>query len=88
MENTFENKITILGEVWDSARDDPAFQEMLEWHDFTFPLAWSISHKMAISTPKSVVFINGAYAALLGLLDIEDGIYEDYEEMTGSSDLD
>lgn len=86
MENTFENKIAILAEVWDTHRTEPLFEDFVEWYDFTLPLAWSIKHGFAIPTEPSLLFFNRAYANLLELFSIEDNLYSDYSELTGTEE--
>lgn len=86
MENTFENKINILAEMWESKREEPFYAEWVSWHDFTLPLAWAINHGLAIATEDSYVYINGAYSELLGLLKTQDGQYEDYDELMAAED--
>lgn len=80
MENTFENKIAILAEVWEN-KDEPLFEELVGWYDITFPLAWAIQHGKAIPTEPSLLFFNRAYAGLLELLGIEDNLYSEYAEL-------
>lgn len=86
MENTFENKIAILAEIWETKRDEPLFAELLEWHDFTFPTAWAIKHGLAIPTEPSLVYFGGAYSELLKLLEVDDNLYSDYDELTGTEE--
>lgn len=86
MENTLVNKIAILGEVWGDHRTEAEYAELVEWHDFTLPLAWAIQHGLATHTEDGLKFIEGAYSDLLKVLEIEDALYIEYEDLFGSEE--
>ena len=76
----FQNKCSILGELWLNYRDDEEFSDFIEYNDLGLPLAYAISSGIVENTEKATGFIDEAWALLLAGLDIE--------EDTGFEDLD
>jgi hypothetical protein len=63
--NTFENKITILAELWMNYRDDEDLQDFVEYNDLGLPLAYFLMNEIVLPTSQSELYINETYDYLL-----------------------
>ena len=72
MATTFDNKGSILAELWIDYKDDENFQDFIEYNDLGLPLAYCVANGIIETTPKSTGFIEEAFTLLLTGLDQED----------------
>jgi hypothetical protein len=70
--NTFENKITILAELWMNYRDDENLQDFLDYNDLGLPLAYLLMNEIVLPTSQSEIYINETYDLLIASLTVED----------------
>ena len=70
--NTFENKITILAELWMNYRDDEDLQDFLDYNDLGLPLAYLLMNEIVLPTSQSEIYINETYDLLIASLTVED----------------
>jgi hypothetical protein len=70
--NTFENKITILAELWMNYRDDEGLQDFLDYNDLGLPLAYLLMNEIVLPTSQSEIYINETYDLLIASLTVED----------------
>ena len=70
--NTFENKITILAELWRNYRDDEDLQDFLDYNDLGLPLAYLLMNEIVLPTSQSEIYINETYDLLIASLTVED----------------
>ena len=82
--NTFENKITILAELWMNYRDDNELNDFIEYNDIGLPLAYLLMNEIVLPTEQSEVYINETYDLLIASLTVEDKQWESLDEMLGS----
>ena len=82
--NTFENKITILAELWMNYRDDEDLQDFLDYNDLGLPLAYLLMNEIVLPTSQSEIYINETYDLLIASLTVEDKQWESLDEMLGS----
>jgi hypothetical protein len=59
--NTFENKITILAELWMNYRDDEQLKDFIEYNDLGLPMAYFLMNELVLPTEQSEVYINETY---------------------------
>lgn len=79
---TFENKCSILGDIWLNYRQDTAFTEFFWYNDLGLPLAFAISEGIVDATPTATQLIEESFAMLLGTFGIPEDIgYVDVEEI-------
>jgi hypothetical protein len=71
-ETTFENKTSILADVWLNYRDDEEFADFIEYNDLGLPLAYAINSGIVNPTDKAKNFIEETFALLLAGLEIEE----------------
>ena len=79
--NNFENKTTILAELWMNYRDDDQIKDFIEYNDLGLPLAYLITNEIVIPTNQADIYINESYDLLVAALDVEDLEYESLDEM-------
>lgn len=86
-ETTFDNKTSILADIWLNYRDDEEFQDFIEYNDLGLPLAYAISSNIVPSTDKAKNFIEETFALLLSGLDIqEDTGFENLDDLLQSGE--
>jgi hypothetical protein len=81
--NNFENKITILAELWMNYRDDDQIKDFVEYNDLGLPLAYLLTNEIVFPTAQAEIYINETYDLLIAALDVEDLEYESLDEMMG-----
>ena len=69
---SFENRCSILAELWLNYRDDEEFGEYIEYNDLGLPLAYLIDSNIVATTTEAEKFINEAWAMLLDALEVTD----------------
>ena len=79
--NNFENKTTILAELWMNYREDDQIKDFIEYNDLGLPLAYLITNEIVIPTNQADIYINESYDLLVAALDVEDVEYESLDEM-------
>ena len=79
--NSFENKSTILAELWMNYREDGQIKDFIEYNDLGLPLAYLITNEIVIPTNQADIYINESYDLLVAALEVEDLEYESLDEM-------
>ena len=79
--NNFENKTTILAELWMNYREDDQIKDFIEYNDLGLPLAYLITNEIVIPTNQADIYIDESYDLLVAALDVEDLEYESLDEM-------
>jgi hypothetical protein len=81
--NTFENKITILAELWMNYRDDDDLQDFVEYNDLGLPLAYFLVNEIVLPTSQSELYINETYDLFIASLQVADKEWESLDELLG-----
>jgi hypothetical protein len=82
METTFDNKVSILADLWMTYRDDEDFSEFVDYNDLGLPLAYLIDQNIVDKTDKATLFINETFDLLLASLEIdEDTGFENLDDL-------
>ena len=81
--NNFENKITILAELWMNYRDDDQIKDFIDYNDLGLPLAYLLTNEIVLPTLQAEIYINETYDLFVAALDVEDIEYESLDEMMG-----
>lgn len=71
-ETTFENKCSILSQVWIEFRDDQNFAQFMSYGDLGLPLAYAIDNSIVAPTADAETFVNEVFELLLGILGIDE----------------
>ena len=79
--NSFENKSTILAELWMNYREDGQIKDFIEYNDLGLPLAYLITNEIVIPTNQADIYINESYDLLVAALEVEDLEYGSLDEM-------
>ena len=81
--NIFQNKITILAELWMNYRDDEELQDFVEYNDLGLPLSYFLMNEIVLPTDQAEIYINETYDLLIASLTVEDKRWESLDEMLG-----
>jgi hypothetical protein len=81
--NTFENKVTILAELWMNYRDDEELQDFVEYNDLGLPLAYFLMNEIVLPTSQSELYINETYDLFIASLQVADREWESLDEVLG-----
>jgi hypothetical protein len=81
--NIFQNKITILSELWMNYRDDQELEDFINYNDLGLPLAYFLMNEIVLPTEQAEVYINETYDLLIASLTVEDKQWESLDEMLG-----
>jgi hypothetical protein len=81
--NTFENKITILAELWMNYRDDEDLQDFVEYNDLGLPLAYFLMNEIVLPTSQSEIYIDETYNLFVASLGVEDKEWTSLDELLG-----
>jgi hypothetical protein len=85
--NAFQNKVTILAELWMNYRDDEQLKDFIEYNDLGLPMAYFLMNELVLPTKQSEIYINETYDLLLASLEVDDVDYESLDELLGASEI-
>ena len=73
MNTSFENKCSILSELWLNYRDDKDFQDFVKYNDIALPLSFIIAEGI-VDNPGEMAesFVDETFSLLLKAVGIED----------------
>jgi hypothetical protein len=80
---TFENKTSILAELWLNYRAEEEFQDFCEYNDIGLPLAYAIANGIVQTTPLATTFIEETFALLVEALGQEDLGFDSLDDLLG-----
>jgi hypothetical protein len=83
-QTTYENKLSILSELWLNYRSEPEFEDFIEYNDLGLPMAYCINADIVKPTDMADKFINETFDLLLAGLGIEDTGFETLDDVLGS----
>lgn len=86
MSTTYNDKTTILADLWMNYRQDEEFTDFVEYNDLGLPLAYLIDNSIVESSPLAEKFINETFELLLGALNVEDNGYESMDDLLTSAE--
>jgi hypothetical protein len=84
--NLFDNKITILAELWMNYRDDEDLKDFVEYNDLGLPLAYFLMNELVLPTKQAEVYIDETYNLLIASLQVEDVEWTSLDELLGSQE--
>ena len=79
--NTFDNKVSILAELWMNYRDDEQLKDFIEYNDLGLPMAYFLMNELVLPTKQSEVYIDETYNLLVSSLGANDIQYESLDEL-------
>jgi hypothetical protein len=82
--NLFENKISILAELWMNYRDDEQLKDFIEYNDLGLPMAYFLMNELLLPTQQAELYIDETYGLLLASLGANDVEYESLDELLGA----
>ena len=78
MATTFDNKVSILADLWMSYRNDEQFQDFIIYNDLGLPLAYLLDSGIVESNDKAKTFIEETFDLLLAGFEKEDEGFNRY----------
>ena len=84
--NLFDNKITILAELWMNYRDDEDLKDFVEYNDLGLPLAYFLMNELVLPTKQAELYIDETYNLLIASLQVEDVEWTSLDELLGSQE--
>lgn len=79
--SAFEDKASILAELWIDYRNDDNFTDFIEYNDLGLPLAYAVTEGIVESTTLAAKYIEETFDLLLAAFDIEDTGFENLEDL-------
>ena len=79
--NLFDNKVSILAELWMNYRDDKQLEDFIEYNDLGLPMAYFLMNELVLPTQQAEVYIDETYNLLLASLGAKDIEYESLDEL-------
>jgi hypothetical protein len=79
--NLFDNKITILAELWMNYRDDEDLKDFVEYNDLGLPLAYFLMNELVLPTKQAELYIDETYNLLIASLGVEDVEWTSLDEL-------
>jgi hypothetical protein len=86
MTTTFENKTTILADLWLNYRNDTEFVDFIEYNDLGLPLAYAINEGIVDTTELATNFIDETFDLFIFGLGIVDTGFDSLDEMMSLSE--
>lgn len=77
----FENKVSILAELWINYRNDQNFEDFIAYNDLGLPLAYLLNEDVVAQTPRATMFIEETFELLLAGLELKDTGFTNLDEM-------
>ena len=85
--NSFENKSTILAELWMNYREDGQIKDFIEYNDLGLPMAYLLMNEIVLPSNQSEMYINETFDLLLAALSVKDTGFESLDELLGSAEM-
>jgi hypothetical protein len=79
--NLFENKVSILAELWMNYRDDEDLKDFVEYNDLGLPLAYFLMNELVLPTKQAELYIDETYNLLIASLGVEDVEWTSLDEL-------
>jgi hypothetical protein len=87
-ETPFEVKCEILSELWMDYRDDENFDDLFNYGDLAFPLAYAVTNNIIESNESVEKFIIEVFDLLVSSMGLEDTGFEDLDDIFLVGDMD
>ena len=81
----FSDKCQILAELWLNYRDEPEFEDFLEYNDLGLPIAYALANNIVKSTDMAERFVEETFDLLLAALSLEDEGWDTLDQMLSIS---
>lgn len=78
---TFENKCTILSDLWMQYRFEKQFEDFVQYNDIGLPLAFLVDEELVKPNPTAKAMIEETFELLLTALKIEDAGFDSLDEL-------
>jgi hypothetical protein len=79
--NLFDNKVSILSELWMNYREDEQLKDFIEYNDLGLPMAYFLMNELVLPTQQSEIYIDETYNLLIASLGVKNVEYESLDEL-------
>ena len=76
---TYEDKCSILSDLWLNYRNDTQFVDFVEYNDIGLPLAFMISEDIVLSSTTAEIYVNEAWELLCAAMNVDSK--QDYDSL-------
>jgi hypothetical protein len=84
---SFQDKASILADLWLNYRQDVEFADFIEYNDIGLPLAYAIANEIVKTTDIATRFIEETFDLLLDGLDLDDDTgFENLDDLLASAE--
>jgi hypothetical protein len=80
-ETTFENKCSILSEVWLDYRKDEEFKDFVDYNDLGLPLGFLCAEGLVQPAELAKQMVIESFELLLASMGVEDSGFETLDEL-------
>lgn len=78
---TFENKCSILAELWMSYRFDKKFEDFISYNDMGLPLSFFITEDLVKPSAMAKTLVEESFDVLLAAMSVEDAGFESLDDL-------
>ena len=78
---TFENKCSILAELWLDYRSEHDFKDFVSYNDLGLPLGFMISENIVTPNQRAKDMIEETFVLLLATLEVEDVGFDTLDDL-------
>jgi len=83
-QTSFENKCSILADLWIEYRQEDTFKDFVDYNDLGLPLSFMLSEGLVTSTDRANHMVEETFDLLLATLDLEDAGYDSLDDLLSS----
>jgi len=80
-ETTFENRCSILSDLWMQYRFDKQFEDFCAYNDIGLPLAFLIDEELVKPQAMAKDMVNETFGLLLAALGMDDAGFDSLDEL-------
>lgn len=80
-ETTFENKCSILSDLWLDYRRDSSLADFVDYNDIGLPLSFLVAEELVTPTERARGMVEETFTILLATMEIEDSGFESLDDI-------
>ena len=87
MATSIENKISILSELWQQYKNEPAWLDFFDYNDIGLPMAFMLEEKIVKETEVGIRYIDETFELLVRTLEFDEDLeWDNLQAMFDDSD--
>lgn len=80
-ETTFENKCSILADLWSNYKYEEEFSDFIDYNDLGLPLAYCIANKIINPSNRSKELVSETFDLFIAGLGVQDTGFKSLNEL-------